>query len=227
MTEWEPYGFIRKEGDKYYLRNQAGEEGLAYDFGVSTGDSLVISNPFGAMPVSVVVTGIDSVWVEPAQEMRKRITVSDYPYFIQEEFWIEGMGSLAGLTVSGMDITLLTGGDDYTLLCYYEEDEMLYQTDLYSLCFYPIVGIPECNFLGGSVSLFPNPVSRKSVLTINRPEISSCTVLIYNSPGNLIQTMKLSVPGTMIFDRKDFNPGIYFYSLSADNFFYSGKFIVR
>jgi len=227
MNEWEPVGFIRQEGNQYYLRNLAGEEGLAYDFGVSVGDSLGIENPFGAVPVSVIVTGIDSVWVEPAHEKRKRITISDYPYYIHQEQWIEGIGSLAGLTVSGMDITLLTGGDDYTLLCYYEEGEMLFQTELYSLCFYPIVGIPESNFCGSGISINPNPVFGNSYLRINYTEIGSCTVIIHNSCGNIIRKIVLSIPGSMNINRTDFKAGIYFYTVTSENFFYTDKFIVQ
>ena len=180
MTEWELYGFIREEENKYYLRNLVGEEGLAYDFSVNIGDTIEINNPFGALPAEAIVTGIDSVYVEPANEFRKRINLYEFQYFFEEESWIEGIGSIAGLTASGMDLTPLTGGHEFTLLCYYEDEDILYKTTQYELCFYPIVNIPEDRVNEMVISVYPNPVDDISHLVIQNPENLNCTIRINN-----------------------------------------------
>ena len=228
MTEWELYGFIREEQNKYYLRNLVGEEGLAYDFSLNIGDTVEINNPFGALPVEAIVTNIDSVFIEPGNEWRKRISLYEYQYFFIGEDWIEGIGSSAGLTVSGMDMTLLTGGDDYTLLCYYEEDEMLFKSSLYNLCYYPIVDIPEINQGEGDVSLFPNPVNDISYLKIQNPENKNCTIVIYNLYGKLMQKFSISSSVEIEINSKDYSNGVYFYSVLKENeLVCPGKFIIQ
>ncbi len=57
MEDWELYGYIREEDNKYYQRNLVGEEGLVYDFNVNVGDTLELNNPMGFTSLEVVVIG--------------------------------------------------------------------------------------------------------------------------------------------------------------------------
>lgn len=228
MTEWELYGFIRQEENKYYLRNLIGEEGLAYDFSVNMGDTIEINNPFGALPVEAIVTNIDSVYVEPANEFRKRITLFEYQYYNVEESWIEGIGSIAGLTVSGMNLTPLTGGHEFTLLCYYEDEVILYKTSEYELCFYPIVRIPEERVNEVIISVFPNPVYDISHLMIQNPENKNCTIAVYNLYGHLMQKYYVSSSADIEINSEDYSAGVYFYSVLKENQLdCPGKFIIQ
>ncbi len=93
-------------------------------------------------PFEANVVDIDSVFIEPANQYRKRIKLSGpnpYPYY--EEYWIEGMGSTAGLIHSGCQMGSYTGSAMYTLLCYYESDELIYDNPDYPVCFYPLTDI--------------------------------------------------------------------------------------
>ena len=186
MEEWELYGFIKEEENKYYMRNLAGEEGLVYDFTVNIGDTVIVDNPFGFMLLEATIINIDSVFIEPANEYRKRITLFEYENFGFEEQWVEGIGSVAGITQSGWDMTVITGGNDFTLLCYYQEDEIWYKTDLYSLCFYPIVAVPLNNQKADKITLFPNPVKECSYLILDYANKQNLTIKIFNSSGNLV-----------------------------------------
>jgi hypothetical protein len=228
MTEWELYGFITQEENKFYLRNLLGEEGLAYDFSVNIGDTVEINNPFGAIPVAAIVNNVDSVLIEPGNELRKRISLYEYQYYFNEEYWIEGIGSSAGLTVSGMDMTLLTGGDDYTLLCYYEEEEMLFKSTLYTLCYYPLVDIPEINQGDGDVSLFPNPVNGISHLIIQNPENKKYTITMNSIFGQRLQKIEITSPKEIEINSADFPCGVYFYSVLENNeLIYCDKFLIK
>jgi len=227
MEDWELSGFIREDENKYYLRNLAGEEGLVYDFNLNIGDTLAINNPFGFIPIEVTAINIDSVFLEPANEYRKRITLLEYANFGYEEQWIEGIGSLAGLTQSGWDITLLTGGDDYTLLCYYEESEIKFNTELYSLCFYPIVSVHTNIQKKKAITLFPNPVNNISSLEIENPKLQNLTVKIFNSTGNLVKEYQTTLQVKIEIRSSNYKKGIYFYQVIENNqqIFYS-KFII-
>ncbi len=228
MDEWQPYGFIREDGNKYYLRSLSGEEGLAYDFSVNVGDTIEIDNPFGVFPVEAIVTEIDSVFIEPANEYRKRIKIFDFQYYLVEETWIEGIGSLAGLTVSGMNLTPLTGGHAFTLLCYYEDQEIVYKTQQNSLCYYPIVGLPEDNQTGNAISFFPNPVHSKSLLIIQNPENKKYTISITNSLGQQLRATEVTTSSQIEINSTDYSQGIYFYAVFDENkLIYRGKFNVQ
>ena len=120
MTEWELHGFIRETDQKYYLRNLANEVGLAYDFDVNVGETLFIDNPFTFYPFEANVIEIDSIYLEPANQYRKRIKLHGPYGYYYEESWIEGMGSSAGLVYSGCQMGQFTGSAMFTLLCYYE-----------------------------------------------------------------------------------------------------------
>jgi hypothetical protein len=230
MLEWDLYGFIRQEESKYYLRNMAGEEGLAYDFSVSIGDTLEINNPFGEFPVEALVTNIDSVYIEPSNELRKKIKLlanGGTPY-AGDEYWIEGIGSLTGLTVSGTDLTQLTGGENFNLLCFLEEDVLLYKYSEGCLCYYPLVDIPEINPGEDDVSLFPNPVYDISYLKIQNPENKNCTVVIYNLYGKLMQKFSISSSVDIEINSKAYSNGVYFYSVLKENELdCPGKFIIQ
>ncbi len=228
MNEWELYGYIRQEENKYYLRNLAGEEGLAYDFDATIGDTIQINNPFGVMPVDAVVTNIDSVHISPGNELRKRISLYDFQYYFNMEFWIEGMGSFAGLTESGMDMTLTTGGDDYTLLCYYEKGELIFKWPFYALCYYPIVRIPQIS--DGEINFYfnPNPVKETSRLIIKNQDNKTYYIKIINNFGQVLRKYDFPAVGEMEIKSEDFSAGIYFYSIFEENeFIYCGKLIIQ
>ena len=227
MEDWELYGFIKEEENKYFLRNLVGEEGLIYDFTVNIGDTVEINNPFGFMPLQAMVTNIDSVLIEPANEYRKRITLFEYENFGYEENWIEGIGSLAGITESGWDMTVLTGGDDYTLLCYYEDDELWYKDDFYSLCFYPIVGIPSNYLKENNTRILPNPVRNVSYLVLDFPDHHNLTIKIFNSTGNVVEEYQVTTPNKIRFNSINYRSGIYFYQvLEGNQQIFNNKFIV-
>jgi hypothetical protein len=228
MEEWELFGFIRQEGEKYFLRNLIGVEGLAYDLSVNEGDTLTLENPFGVYPVEAIVTGIDSIFIEPAQEFRKRITLYEYQFYQVEEYWVEGIGSLAGLTHSGMDLCPLTGGHDFTLLCYFEDDGIRYKTTQYELCFYPLVNIPEKGNDEIVITFYPNPVYDVSHLMIQNPENKNCSISILNVSGQLIQKLSVTSSCTLEIGSNDFQAGIYFYSVCDEHEqICFGKFIIQ
>lgn len=228
MNAWELFGFVRQEEERCFFRNLAGEEGLAYDFSVHPGDTVLINNPFGPLPVKAIVTNIDSVFISPANELRKRITLLEYQYYYNLEFWIEGMGSLAGLTSSGTDLMMITGGDDYSLLCYYESDDLMYKSPFYPLCYYPVVGTQETNKSTVKFDLFPNPVSSVSTLRIQNPDKKLYTIRFLDICGRTLKKYVISTSSEIEILAADFEKGMYFYSVMEDNkLVFCKKFIIQ
>ncbi|MEZ5198295.1 MAG: T9SS type A sorting domain-containing protein [Bacteroidales bacterium] len=173
------------------------------------------------------VTSVDSALVLPSNEYRKRWTLFSAEFGYQET-WIEGIGSSAGLIASGYDMTLLTGGDDYTLLCYYENDVLAFHTTQYPLCFYQIVGISEIEKNETIVTVNPNPVSGVSNLIVNYNSSLPLNLRIYNSMGILMDDQKIFPLVDYNIYSSDFIKGIYLYFLLENNkILFSDKFIIQ
>ncbi len=160
---------------------------------------------------------IDSIFIEPENEFRKRITLFENNFYYYEEYWIEGIGSSAGVTQSSWDMTLLTGGDDFTLLCYYENDELLYMDNYYSHCFYPIVGISSNSQNENKIKVFPNPVKNISYLEIDYPDRQNLIIKIFSLTGKVIEDYKITTPTKVSINSINYPKGVYFYQVFEDN----------
>lgn len=230
MTEWELTGFIRDNNDKVYLRNLNNDEGLIYDFGAQIDDTIHINNNlswWSGWQLDVVVSGIDSIYIEPAGEYRKSILVREaaFPNPLYET-WIEGIGSEAGVLFSGFKIMGATG-TVYSLQCYFENQEIIYKNPFHSICFYPTVGTPEINQLKNNIQLFPNPVKGISHLIIDDPNHNSLTIRIYNSTGIFIEQHKVVSPTRIKINSNNYPKGMYFYQVFESNkLIINEKFIV-
>ena len=228
MTEWELQGFVREDNNKFYFRNLNNEVGLAYDFDASVGDTVHVTNPFAFYDFQAEVLEIDSVSIEPANENRKRIQLEllEYPWII--ESWIEGIGSDAGLVVSGCKMGGFTGSSVYSLLCYFENEELMYKMEGFPVCFYPSVGIPDNDMEKVDYSIIPNPVTNTSHLIVQNPENKKLSIRIFNSFGQLVKQYNYNTSIDMEIRTGDFPAGVYFYSIYENNdFLTSDKFIIQ
>lgn len=138
---WYFFGtFIREENNRVYYREVFQNEGLIYDFNLSLGDSVFLSNPRAATNLWLTLSAIDSV--ETADGFRERWKLESSEY-ANDEYWIMGIGSEAGVLNSG---TQIFGGlcGLYTLLCEKENDETIYQNPAFETCYVNrVIGIDE------------------------------------------------------------------------------------
>ena len=135
--EWFFYGsFVREENKKVYYREYYGEEGLIYDFNLQLGDTVVLNNPRAASEVILTLTEIDSVETTDGYRERWKLTNDEFEI---PEYWIEGIGSMAGVINSTTEIF---GGlcGTYILLCEEENENTIYQNPQYEHCYYLLLG---------------------------------------------------------------------------------------
>lgn len=172
------------ENGEYYLRfdsvsqcyysiipNQ--EEHLLYDFSVMTGDTVAVYSNHSY--TTLIVHDVDSVFVEPINRKRIRFENTD-------EYWIEGIGSTAGLLNPGWG---LSTGIGYELLCYFENDIVKYHNENYSDC--DINTNKKLIINDNKYVLYPNPTKDK--LYIESPCLKY-KIEIIDSKGKTIYSKK-------------------------------------
>jgi hypothetical protein len=215
MTNWSLAGFIRSDADnQVYLRDTYGWEGLIYKFDLLPGDTFTMYNPFGSYIFVAEVLEVDSIFIEPSNEKRKRIRLGAYEGmpWNQEEYWIEGIGSLAGILNSGQHIYPLTCGGDPQLLCYLWNGNVVYSNPDFNSCY--ITGVTENGEdLIAELNIHPLPLSDQTIISINNYHGNNLTIEIRDISGKLIYTHGIDQNNEIGLYRNDFKSGCYFVTL--------------
>jgi len=216
QESWYIKGFIREDNQqRYYFRNNTGYEGMIYDFDVNVGDIIAIDNPFHYTIVNTEVLEIDSVMLEPGGVIRKRIKLAADEFGI-DEYWIKGVGSSAGVLMSGFHVIMLTGGQWYAL-CHWENNDLIYTNPLYSFCFETTVGTEEFSEKDNEVQVIPSPVTESSDLKISIDDQGVYNLEIYDMYGKRIMNNMVQAESKISIQRSDFQPGMYVVVLIKEN----------
>jgi hypothetical protein len=136
--------------------------------------------------------------------LRKRIALVN-PEFEQTEIWYEGIGSLWGLTNSGVAFYSAACGSE-ELLCYSFSGNTLYLNNLYASCYFAPTAIEDQPAFT-EMSIFPNPC--QDWFLINTSLSGSFSVSVYNSMGVQLLRIDNWKPGQRL-DISTLKSGIYF-----------------
>ena len=172
-------GAFREENKKVYVRwwnsglQHFNEEVLYYDFNLQVGDSFNVSS--SDEPCFIQVVAIEEVEMEDGT-LRKKFVFNDGWGVDENETWIEGIGSLSGVT-HRFDPDLSGSFFSY-LQCYFEDDNLVW-TD--GECWDDV----EENTVE-SVGLYPNPA--RDIVRIEG--ITVAEVQVYNALGQMVKTVK-------------------------------------
>ena len=208
---WTRIGYIYEDisSKKVYFMNYQFNEGLLYDFSLDTGDTAIITNTYWPGNSGTIwVTKTDSVFI--GNQFIKQIHLSTtsikwFPGDTLAEIWIEGIGSLKGVIYSNYHVL----GASMELLCFYNNDVMLYQNPGFQSCFFPL-GINSLQKYKPCIKIWPNPVTRNSIVHFelhNSKKFKTLNVNIYNTSGQIVKSFK-DVDNTITIN--DILPGIYF-----------------
>ncbi len=195
-------------------------EGLLYKFNVALGDTLIIVNEVFTIPS--IVADIDSLFIISINEKVKRIRLVDLnnpPIF--EEYWLEGIGSSAGLLLSGFHAQPLTGAM-YSSLCHWKDNSFVYSNPAFSFCYHTTVGTEESSEKNNMLQVIPSPVSDRSDIKITLDASGIYNLEIYDMYGKRIMNNRVQAESKISIHRSDFHPGMYIIVLMKDN-----KFIAR
>ena len=134
-TNWGLCGLMREtdEGQVFYRsygsNHTFGAETMLYDFSMQPGDSIYYNQYYGLVLLRKSDTILDD------GNIRKRL---DFQYkeegYLEDKYetWIEGIGSELGLLHAG---SLSMVGGTYDLLCYYDDDDLIWHNPLFNSCY--------------------------------------------------------------------------------------------
>jgi hypothetical protein len=179
----EHIGLIREESHKtYFMPANYGKEILLYDFSLVEGDYFeipILDNP--EFSETFYVSSVDSVEIDGLA--KKRMQIKKTPDGETIDTWIEELGSLNGLLFPGYEY-FMVGAFSY-LLCYFQEDELVYRNPKYTECYYNTVSIQEPPNKT-KINVSPNPVTNQISITASEQIISS--VEIFDASGKKVRS---------------------------------------
>lgn len=215
--QWFSFGLLREDstGKVWFQTFTCGPERLVYDMGASSGSTVVITHTTpGTHQVSgsYHVGAVDSVFL--AGKLRKRLQVGS-------GYWIEGIGSTAGLMFSGLEDV---AGYNYALLCYYEDSALLHTNDhlnpFYPACWADITtGIATP--LSTAADIFPNPASNEITLPTS---LTKGSIQVFDQQGRECSAFTGKAIGQKL-EVRHLPPGLYFIRVVDEEKVYQGKFV--
>lgn len=174
------YSLIREDSfKKVFFRDQYGDR-ILYDFSLSIGDS--INYTFAGY--TLFITDIDSVLI--LNKYRKRFLNNS------GEYWIEGIGSLQGLTLNAYPHL---GDDIYLreLVCFTENDTLKYLNSNYTTCYPIITGISENDLQDETeINIYPNPCNDCFTIYARGDNFKNAEIRVINVSGELIFCEKVN-----------------------------------
>lgn len=190
-------GALREEDKKVYARWWSSglqyyrEEVLYYDFGLQVGDWFSVGDE--DEPWYIMVESIDEVTMDDGS-VRNAIVFNE-GWGDEKETWIEGIGSLAGVT-HRYDPNLF-GSYFSHLQCYFEGENLVWTGG-------------ECwddteENLSGSVGLHPNPTNGMLYVDAENPQ----KVEVLNLFGQMVKCQESSA-----IDLSRFGAGVYFVKIT-------------
>jgi hypothetical protein len=176
-----PFGLLREEGKKVYLRRYSTaiphimDEEVYYDFNLQVGDLFEVG--YGDEPEYIQVMAIEEVVLDDGSVRNKYVFNEGWGVNPEEpEVWIEGIGSLSG--INWRYIPGWTASGFAYLQCYFEDDNLVW-TD------------GECwddveETAAELVSVYPNPA--KETIRIGGVEAEETDV--YNTLGQRVMNFR-------------------------------------
>lgn len=217
------YGYLREDSSSlvYYTVNATEPEKMLYNFDIEPSDTVTTNNliDFNTHTFHQCTYVADSIDSIPLGSIyHKRINLHSVNHHFLEQ-WVETMGSLEGI-LHNQDA--LFGGPLFRLLCFFENDTLLYVNPNFNNC-YVSTGTSDADG-EGKAAVVPDPIRDISVLSVSFLGTNPTCLNIYNSSGMLRLTS--SFHGRFLIRKEDLGPGIYFFLIMHGKTSQSGKFVI-
>ncbi len=203
--------------DNYHHR-----EIILYDFWLNIGDTigyLIDSLDYNwGWSMNLIVQEIDTIQI--GNSLRKLYHFENYTWVK----WIEGIGNNRGLLFTSGDLPF--NGIYGDLICFKQNDEILYFNDNYNECMPLISGIPINKNESFQIKVFPNPSAQN--INISFPSNETGRISIYKADGEKIFETYINYTKELEINLTGINKGLYLLVFkNVDNNIFSSKLIIN
>jgi len=233
------YAAVYEDSNKkvWGVKHDSLSKRLLYDFSLEIGDTATVYpyeeyNNNAIDSVNIIVLDIDSVMI--FSSYRKRFTIT--PSFCgtgwdNYEYWIEGIGSTAGLFSPGTFQPCVVDLLFYELLCFQENNVTEYFNS-YQSCYRPVTSnnVNEILDKNLKVEIFPNPLYDHSIMKIEQCNKGD-QINFFDVFGKKITSYEIkSKSEKIVLNKDDFKNtrGVYFYRILSEKIVVkSGRLMVK
>ena len=207
--------------EPYICDSHPDEEKLLYDFSLNVGDTFRLNHSYAFFENSfLVVSKIDSFLIN--NKYRKKI-VFNYDFY---DYWIEGVGNIPHGLLYTSDINSSTCDLDNTLICFKQNNTLLYMDSTYNKCYFYYDDITENETFEKNIKISPNPVTDISILDFSK--FNDIKIInIYSLDGTLVKQINTKGKNKIFINKKNYLSGMYFYRAKSNKGkYFSGRFII-
>jgi len=199
-------GLMREQCKKtYFIPANSETEYLLYDFSLEEGMTFEYTDwrsAFLSSPLEIrQYVKVDFVEINGIQ--KKRISLTGQPpndHYVLAT-WIENIGSSSGLLYP---CSYIWTGSNRKLLCYFENNELIYKNPEYSECYYDSSVSSIQAMVFDRYSVYPNPVD--DILTISPSNSTISRIEIFNISGEKVYSQIYEG----VIDISSLSKGMYF-----------------
>lgn len=209
---------IYYKGERIHSFKPIDNEIILYDFSLEIGDTIYYFNFYNIL-YRLIVEDIDTIQI--GNSLRKKFTFNHW-----RSKWIEGIGSTRGLLFADRgDFFGPTIIEDNDLICFFQNDTLLYHSEWFSDCFpfqtNSIKVQTTTNF-----KVYPNPVADNTILfEWDNNKIESIDIYAIN--GKLIANINVIDKCRIEYSTIKLQKGVYFYKATTpDRMLQTGKFVI-
>jgi hypothetical protein len=192
---------------------------LLYNFSLNVGDTFRDGN-LSKYYEFLVVSEIDTIQVNSAY---RKMFYFEPIWWVK---WIEGIGNIKGLLFTSGDLP--TNGLDNDLICFKQNDTILYFNDEYNDCIPLITSIKTEKIDCLKIKIYPNPATNNIVQFEFGDNNRFSTIEIFNCTGVKVNCIHVNNQSNIVYSTEKYQPGIYFYSATNQKGIkHTGKFVVQ
>ncbi len=233
FTEDELCGGLREDNKRVYYYSiqpielrftniEADTEVLLYDFSLELLDTITEDTFRISHPEFLVVLSIESITI--GTEYRNRFTFGiDTVFHTDFISWIESIGYERGLLFATGDIP--TNGLWNDLICFKQDNKVLYHHEDYANCYYVINNAIEDQQENLHLKIFPNPVQLSSNFRISGQEIDK--ILVIDLLGDVVKEFSVNGKPSIEINSGDLTKGLYILlAINKKGDYQTSKFVI-
>ena len=214
-------GAIRDENNKFYfIEKNTTNEIILYDFDLTEDDTI-----YTDVEHNMAITSIETL-----EDGRKKFNINktDFQHGecsnIFNTYLIEGIGSMGGLFYESPCEHI--GFMEHFLLCYYENDSIVYHNSLSPISCDNTSSISPKNTI--KINIFPNPASIYITINLSENIDPETTVNIYDMLGRCVMSEKFQLLNNSLkLDISQYYKGLYLFEILNKEYTYTQKVLLH